>query len=135
MKRLALISAVIVSAVFVGNVQQAAAAVPGVDGRGVAAHSACPTTLQVPAIYHFDKIVFQIVGQLAAAAAADQEVLDKLPRNMPLDIKVLDNPKRVADLSSKVLTFLGAALTPENLQAIRIGQVLYATAVCNPKGW
>lgn len=135
MKRLTLFPAAIISAVFLFDAQQAAAAVPGVDGRGLAAHTACPTVLEVPAIYHFDKIVFQIAGQIAAAAVADQPALDLLPRLTPLDIKVLDQPKRVADLKAKVLSFLGAALTTENRQAISINQVTYATAVCTPQGW
>lgn len=116
---------------------QSSAAVPGVDGRGVGAPTACPATLDVPAIYHFDKIVFQISqeGKLVAANAADQPALDKLPRQTPLDIKVTDNPKRVADLEGKVLTFLGAIPDAEGRLAININNVLYATAVCTPKGW
>ena len=74
----------------------ASAAVPGVDERGVAAHNDCPATSNTTQVLHFDKIVFAITGQLQAALAADQAALDKLPRNLELDIKVRDNPARIA---------------------------------------
>ncbi len=137
MKRLFLIPAVIASATFLFDAQQAEAAVPGVDGRGVGAYPACPAVLDVPAIFHFDKIVFQIAlePKLIAALASDQDAIDKLPRQTPLDIKVLDNPKRVADLKGKVLSFLGALVNDQTRQAITINQVTYAAVVCTPKGW
>ena len=137
MKRLTLIAAVMISAAPHLYSQQAAAAVPGLDGRGVGAPTACPAIADIPQILHFDKLVFVILAEpkLVAANTADQDALDKLPRQTPLDIKVSDNPRRVADLKAKVLTFLGAAVTDANRQAINMTNVLYATAVCTPKGW
>jgi hypothetical protein len=110
----------------------AAAGVPGLDGRGVPADSDCPATSNIARILHSDKIVFAITGQLQAAIAADQAALDKLPRNLELDIKVRDNPKRIADLRSKVLSFIGAAFTPghPNFGNIAIRDVEYAAVVC-----
>jgi hypothetical protein len=49
-----------------------------------------------------------------------------VPRLTELDIKVKDNPKTVADLKGKVLTFLGAATTATNRALIRIVDVEYA---------
>jgi hypothetical protein len=117
--------------------QQGAAAVPPVDGKGRGAFVACPATLAVPAIYHFDKIVFELDPQfpLPAASPADQPALDKIPRGVPLDIKVVDDPRTVADLQFKVLVFLGAIANVDTRRAVKITSVLYATAVCNPKGW
>ena len=126
--------AVLVAASLVSSLQ-AGAAVPAVDGKGTPAFSRCPTTSTVPLILHSDKIVFTITGQLAAAVVNDQPKLDALPRGVPLDIKVKDDPTTVAHLKAKVLSFLGASVGPENAQAINITQVLYATAVCNPRGW
>lgn len=133
-----IIPVVIVAASSLLYCQQGAAAVPFVDTKGTPAHAVCPTTtLQVPVIYHFDKIAFQLgfEPQLIAANPVDQKALDALPRNTPLDIKVLDNPRTIADLKAKVLVFLGAAITDANRQVIIVNSVLYATAVCNPKGW
>ena len=137
MKRLALFPAAAIGALCLFGVQQVSAAVPGVDARGVGAPTTCPATLNVPTINHFDKIVFQIAlePKLTAASPADQDALDKLPRLTPLDIKVVDNPRRVADLKGKVVTFLGALPDAAGRQAIRIDNVLYATAVCLPKAW
>lgn len=114
---------------------QAAAAVPPVEKTGSAALTNCPTTLLVPTIYHFDKVVFSISASTAgvvlqAAIAADQAALNALPRNTELDIKIKDNPRAVADLKSKVLTFLGAAPTVANKSLIRIIQVTYETVLC-----
>jgi hypothetical protein len=118
--------------------QQSSAAVPPVDGTGRAAFAGCPaSTLTVPAIYHFDKIIFSISATppLVAVNPADQPALNALPRNLPLDIKVLDNPRTIAHLKAKVLSFLGATVTPNSFPAVNIIEVEYATAVCNPKGW
>ena len=121
--------------IFFGN--QASAVVPLVDSVGLPAVTVCPvsaTGAVVPAtIYHSDKIVFQIIGQLKAKNAADQDKLLALPLNIDLDIKVRDNPKTVANLVAKVLSFLGADVTPENAKFILIKNVVYAAAVC-PKG-
>ena len=103
------------------------AAVPPVDGVGKPALIRCGTTNGVVVrASHADKIVFAILGFLQAQIPADQPALDMLPRNDGLDIKVLDDPKTVADLLGKVLTFLGAADTPVNRQNIRIMEVKYA---------
>jgi len=104
------------------------AAVPAVDSIGKPAVIKCGTgpngqTIQAA---HADKIVFRINGHLIATLAADQPALDKLPRQEGLDIKVLDNPKTVADLRGKVLTFLGAMDVPENRVSIEIIEVKYA---------
>lgn len=118
--------------------QQAAAAVPIVDSRGVPAPVVCPatTTQQAPIIGHFDKVVFGIGGKLIALNPNDQPALDALPRNTELDVKISDNPKTIADLKGKVLSFVGAdPKNADNRASIRIINVLYATAVCNPKGW
>ena len=103
------------------------AAVPLVDSVGKGALIRCGTTNGVIIrASHADKIVFMIVGFLQAQLPNDQPALDKLPRNDQLDIKVLDDPKTVADISGKVLTFLGAADTTENRAALRIVEVKYA---------
>jgi hypothetical protein len=39
---------------------------------------------------------------------------------------VIDDPKTVADLKGKVLTFLGALDFPPNRESVRIMQVQYA---------
>ncbi len=103
------------------------AAVPPVDSVGKAAIIKCGTTNGVIIrAAHADKIVFVILGFLQAQTPNDQPALDLLPRNDPLDIKVLDDPKTVADLLGKVLTFLGAADNTANRQNIRILEVKYA---------
>lgn len=112
----------------------AMAAVPLVEDVGIAALVTCPTTLATPTAYHSDKIVFAITGPLVAANQADQAALTNLVNsqiNRQLDIKVRDNPTRVADLTGKVLSFLGANRNdPTNRSRIRIISVTYAVAVC-----
>ena len=104
------------------------AAVPPVDSVGKPALIRCGVTAngQIIRASHADKIVFIIVGFLQAQLQADQPALDMLVRNSELDIKVLDDPKTVADISGKVLTFLGAADTSANRQQLRIVEVKYA---------
>jgi hypothetical protein len=103
------------------------AAVPDVDPVGKGALVRCGATNGVSIrATHADKIVFLLTGPLQAALPGDQQALDLVPRNTDLDIKVLDDPKMVADLKGKVLTFLGAANTSENRLQVRITQVLYA---------
>lgn len=64
-------------------------------------------------------------------AAADAGPLNALPRNTDLDIKIIDNPRTVADLESKVLSFLGAQPgNAVNRQLLRISDVEYTTIVC-----
>ena len=118
------------SAVFAS---QAIAMVPDTEVKGVPAITTCPTSVTgqpIPDIYHSDKIVFVITGQLQAALSTDQVKLDALARNTEMDIKVQDDPTQVADIKKKVLTFLGAAITSANAQALRIISVEYAIAVC-----
>jgi len=119
---------------------QTLAAVPPVDGKGVPAVATCAPTVSGTngaAVLHFDKIIFMITGKLVAANSSDQPALDKVPLNTELDIKVKDNPKTVADLKGKVLTFLGAlpnstaALPNQNRSFIQIIDVEYAV-VCAP---
>jgi hypothetical protein len=114
-------------------VGQVSAAVPPVEVKGVAALVNCPTALNIPTIYHFDKIVFLITGQLHTppnASDADKRALSNLPLNTELDIKVRDNPRAVANLKAKVLTFLGAALDLENANFILIKEVEYTAVLC-----
>lgn len=68
---------------------------------------------------HWDKIIFKII---------DQKIAKKIqqPFDSELDIKVLDNPKKVADLKKKILDFVGLSATPENRKAIEIIDVNYA---------
>jgi hypothetical protein len=67
---------------------------------------------------------------LVAANPNDQQALSSLPFNTDLDIKVRDNPKTVADLVGKVLSFLGASATAQNASSIVIKNVVYAAATC-----
>jgi hypothetical protein len=110
------------------------ATVPPVDPIGQPAIVVCkvqPNGVQVRAV-HMDKIIFHITGELDAANPNDQPQLDNVPRNTKLDIKVLDDPRTVADLRAKVLTFLGAAVTPANRNAIVVDEVAYAVVCPNP---
>jgi len=104
------------------------AAVPPVDSVGRPALVRCGTTAngQVIRASHADKIVFELLGFLQAQLGADQPDLNLVPRNTALDIKVIDDPKTVADIKGKVLTFLGAADIPPNREALRIAEVKYA---------
>jgi hypothetical protein len=72
------------------------------------------------------------VGQLTALVAGDQIALNAVPRLTTLDIKVLDDPRSVADVKGKVLTFLAAADTAANRNGIRIDDVDYAVVCPNP---
>jgi len=121
-------------AAFVLYSAQALAAVPTIDPRGVPAVAACPPTAagtNGSAVLHFDKIIFMVTGKLIAANPNDQPALDKVPFNTELDIKVKDNPRTVADLKGKILTFLGAAdlsspIANDNRLNIHIINVEYA---------
>ena len=107
--------------------------IPQVDGTGRPARVLCktlPNGFQVFAV-HMDKIIFQIVGQLTALVAADQMILNAVPKLTTLDIKVLDDPRTVADVKGKVLTFLGAADTPFNRSSTEIDDVDYAVVCPN----
>src|SRR5262245_32723655 len=102
MKKSMLLSLVIATTT-VAAAYVASAAVPPVDRAGKPALSACPAGA-TKIIFHFDKVIFQIAtGNLVPIIKADQLALNALPRNTPLDIKIIDDPRTVADLKSKVL--------------------------------
>jgi hypothetical protein len=104
------------------------ATVPVVDAVGKAALIKCGSNAAGAAVnaVHADKIIFRLTGFLPARDDADQVQLNQVPRNTELDIKVLDNPRSVADLRGKVLTFLGAADTPDARLNVNIIDVDYA---------
>lgn len=133
MKKYALLS-VVIAATTVAAADIAYAAVPRVDGGGKPALSVCPATpgATQKRVFHFDKVVFQIApGNLVPVNAADANALNALPRNTELDIKIIDDPKTVAELKGKVLSFLGALPNnPGNRQLLRITDVEYTTIVC-----
>lgn len=107
---------------------QTRAEVPIVDHVGVAASITCGFTSAGVAVKakHADKIVFVLTDALPAVLAGDQAALDAIPRNTELDIKVLDNAARVADLKGKVLSFIGAVDNAGTRQRVEIKWVLYA---------
>jgi hypothetical protein len=74
-------------------------------------------------VQHWDKIVFMITDPKLATKT-------NLTANTELDIKVLDDPKKVADLKQKVLNFLGNA--KGNKSSIRIIDVDYAIICALP---
>lgn len=112
------------------------AAVPPVERKGGQAVVICPTSATgatTPAkAYYSDKIVFMIVDKLISANTADQQALSALPLNTPLDVKLRDNPGAVADIKSKVLSFLGASVDANsgNAQKINVISVEYSAIVC-----
>ena len=75
---------------------------------------------------HADKIIFSLSDGLIANDPADQAALNAVPHDTELDIKVLDNPRNIADLRGKVLSFIGAADTAVNRQKVKIIDVEYA---------
>jgi hypothetical protein len=110
--------------------------VPLVDGDGKPAIVLCKLGAGGEPIraVHMDKVIFRITGALVAALDADQPALDAVPRDSRLDIKVLDDPRTVADLKGKVLTFLRAVDGPGNRANIVIDDVDYAVVCPNPDG-
>ncbi len=113
-----------------GITSPAFATVPKFDNLGVPAVMQCTTALK-GRILHSDKIIFKILpGVLVAVTPADQGALNQLPRGYEMDIKVSDDPRTIAGLRGKVLSFMGAALTDQNARLITIVNVAYATAVC-----
>lgn len=104
------------------------AAVPSVDSVGRPAVVRCGSTSTGKAVNasHADKIIFELSGFVQSVVPADQAALNLVPRLTPLDIKVIDNPKTVADLKGKTLTFLGAIDNSSNREAVRILEVMYA---------
>jgi hypothetical protein len=109
------------------------AATPPVDPVGRPAVISCGKSAQglIITAAHADKIIFMLTGPLHATNPVDQLALDKIPRNTELDIKVIDNPKTVADLKGKVLTFLGAVDNVDFRQFIKIISVEYAMVCPN----
>lgn len=59
-------------------------------------------------VKHWDKIIFMIKSPELAQKVG-------LAANTELDIKVLDDPKKVADIKQKVLDFLGLRNVPRNI--------------------
>ena len=68
-------------------------------------------------VKHWDKIVFMVTSPVLAMKA-------HVSVNTELDIKVLDNPKEVADLKQKVLDFIG--VPNGNKSSLKIIDVEYA---------
>ncbi|MBN8508434.1 MAG: hypothetical protein J0L57_07475 [Burkholderiales bacterium] len=101
----------------------------GKPGVIVCGKSATGATIEA---VHVDKIIFMLTNttvNLQATHPEDQEELNAIPRGVELDIKVLDNPKRIADLRGKVLSFIGAVDLPTYRQFVKIIDVDYAV-VC-----
>ena len=106
------------------------AVVPPVDRAGRPALSVCPA---VPPgrIFHFDKVIFQLApGNLSPIIAGDAVALNALPRNEDLDIKIYDDPRTVAVLEAKVLSFLGARNIAANRDKLKISDVEFTSIVC-----
>jgi hypothetical protein len=106
----------------------ASAVVPPVDAVGRPAVIRCGATPAGAPVYasHADKIIFVLSGGLAAQNPAEQGALNAIRRDTELDIKVLDNPRTVADLKGKVLTFLGAVDNAASRAGVKITSVEYA---------
>ena len=125
---------VVIATTTIAAADVAYAIVPPVDRAGKPALVVCPTTTAGAPnrIYHFDKVIFQIaVGDLVPITANDAAALKALPRSTDLDIKIIDDPRTVADLESKVLSFLGAQpRSSGNRELLRISDVEYTTIVC-----
>jgi hypothetical protein len=123
---------VLIATTTVAAANAAYAAVPPVDRTGRPALTTCPTST-VDRIWHFDKVVFQLAtGNLTPIQAVDFNALNALPRNTDLDIKILDIPTAVADLESKVLSFLGAnPNNANNRNFLRIRFVEYSAVACD----
>ena len=128
------LSSVAIFATTMMNISTVFAAVPAIEIIGRSAIVTCPTTLNVPTVYHSDKVIFEIgQNELIAptgASATTIDALKKLPRLTPLDIKIQDDPKKIAHLKRKVITFLGAADIPTNADNIQIKEVEYTAVIC-----
>jgi hypothetical protein len=72
-----------------------------------------------PTVQHWDKIVFSIISPALAKRL-------NLTANTELDIKVLDDPTKVADIKQKVLSFLHMPTSPFFRNSIKIIDVEYA---------
>ena len=107
------------------------AAIPPVDHLGRAARVLCGTTAGGVQIFasHADKIIFMLTDsppELVAVQQADQAALNNVPRNTELDIKVLDDPRTIADLKGKVLSFMRAVDSPAARSKVKIIDVDYS---------
>jgi hypothetical protein len=104
------------------------AAVPPVDPLGQPARITCGNTAGGVQIFasHADKIIFTLTGALVAQQQADQAALNNVPRDTELDIKVLDDPRTIADLKGKVLSFIRAVDSAAARAAVEIIDVEYA---------
>ena len=102
--------------------------VPPVDPAGRPARILCGNTAGGQQLFaaHADKIIFTLSGALVAQQQADQAALNAVPRDTELDIKVLDDPRTIADLKGKVLTFIRAADTAVARAGVKIIDVDYA---------
>jgi len=102
--------------------------VPPVENTGRGAVIRCGVNPAGGTVFavHADKIIFSLTGNLQAIAAADQAALNAVPRDTELDIKVLDNPKAIADLKGKVLSFIAAVDNAAARQQVKIIDVEYA---------
>ena len=102
--------------------------VPPVDPGGRPARILCGNTAGGQQVFaaHADKIIFTLSGALVAQQQADQAALNAVPRDTELDIKVLDDPRTIADLKGKVLSFIRAADNAAARAAVKIIDVDYA---------
>lgn len=102
--------------------------VPPVDPAGRSARILCGNTAGGQQVFaaHADKIIFTLSGALVAQQQADQAALNAVPRDTELDIKVLDDPRTIADLKGKVLSFIRAADNAAARAAVKIIDVDYA---------
>ena len=130
MKKSLLLS-VVLATTTVGAADVSFALVPPVDRVGRPALIICPAAAPPQAIFHFDKVIFQLApGNLFAINANDAAALNALPRDTDLDIKIVDNPKTVAALEAKVLSFLGARNIEVNRDKLTISDVELSSVVC-----
>ena len=102
--------------------------VPPVDPVGRPARIVCGNTAGGQQVFaaHADKIIFTLSGALVAQQQADQAALNNIPRDTELDIKVLDDPRTIADLKGKVLSFIRAVDSAVARAAVKIIDVDYA---------
>ncbi len=99
--------------------------VPPVDPVGRPARIVCGIAAGGQQVFaaHADKIIFTISGAMVAQQPQDQAALNAVPRDSELDIKVLDDPRTIADLKGKVLSFMRAvdsAVARANLKIIDV---------------
>jgi hypothetical protein len=81
------------------------------------------TVCKLESVQHWDKIVFMVTDPKLASQV-------NVTANTELDIKVLDDPQKVADLKQKVLDFIGAP--NGNKSSIKIIDVEYAIICAMP---